>query len=347
MIASISAFPGCNILSQKFASCVMHSDFQIANSPAEHARRNWCFKARSIEITKEPSHHDEDTDNETIYFNDAYYKLPRSLSWLLESGEESKKLSLPIKPLPRKREYHKNSFGVILEWKGVIVEEDDPEIEPCSWHALSLLEKKTFPSAHILREIEGIKTEQALSEILKWSDNPNEVQRIASQKEHIYNMLRGKHYWIRPGTLEFISTLINYDVPVALVSDLSERSLKEAVDSIGLKYYFDAIVSVQDVEMGKPEPDLYELAAQKIAICPERCVVFGNTDLMTEAARSAGMRCVAVASRYPVYELGAADHVVRWLDQVSFRDLLALADGDPIGARARAWASSMEIVIEE
>lgn len=350
MVASISAFHGCNLLShkffQKFASCGMHSiDFHVANSTANLARRNWYFKTRATEVTKEPSDHDEDTYNETISFNDTCCKLTQRLSWLSTLEEESNKLSLPIKPLQKKRAYNKNSFGVILEWKGVIVEEDDPEIEPSLWYVLSLEEEKTFPSHHILREIEGIKTEQALSEILKWSDDPNEVRRIASRKELICNEMYGKHYWIRPGTREFISTLIKYDVPIALVSNLTQRSLNEAVDSSDLKYCFNAMVSVQDVERGKPEPDLYELAAQKIGICPERCVVFGNTDLMTETAHYAGMRCVAVASRYPVYKLGAADHVVRWLDQVSFRELQALVDGDPIGDWARA--NSMEIVIEE
>jgi 5-amino-6-(5-phospho-D-ribitylamino)uracil phosphatase len=125
--------------------------FHIANSRAEVARRNWCFKTHATEVTKEPSHHDEDTDNGTVCFNDVYYKLPKSPSWLLEPEEKNNKLSLSIKPLLKKREHHKNSFGVILEWKGVIVEEDDPEIEPRLWHALSLSEKKTWDCSYTKR----------------------------------------------------------------------------------------------------------------------------------------------------------------------------------------------------
>lgn len=345
MVASISAFHGCNLLIHKFASCAMHStDLHVANSILDLTRRNWCFKTRA---TKESHQHDEDTDGKTIYFNDACNKLPKSLSWLLAPEEKSVKLPLPIKPLQKKRTHDKNSFGVILEWKGVVVEEDDTELEPTVWYILSLEQEEAFPSDHILREIEGMKTEQALSEVLKWSDDPNEVQIIASRKEFIYKTLCRRLYRVRPGTLEFLSTVINYDVPIALVSNLSRRSLKEAVDFIGLKDCFDAMVSAQDVGRGKPEPDLYELAAQLIGICPERCVVFGNTDLMTETAHSAGMSCVAVASRYPVYELGAADHAVRWLDEVTFHELQTLAGGDPIGARARANSMEMEIVVEE
>ncbi|KAJ3706754.1 hypothetical protein LUZ61_010459 [Rhynchospora tenuis] len=350
MIASTSTFHGFSVLSQKlchkFASCGMYSaDINIGNSIADLTRKNWHFKTRATDVAKESYQQDEDTDAETINFNGMYYKLPKSLNWLLAPEENTMKLSLSIKPMQKKRTHNKNSFGVILEWKGVIVEEDDPELEPYAWYILSLEEEKTFPSDHLLREIEGIKTEEALLEVLRWSDNLKEVQRIASRKELIYKALRGSHYRVRPGTLEFISTLINYDVPIALVSDLTQKSLKEAVDSVGLKGCFDAMVSVHDVERGKPEPDLYELAAHKIGICPEHCVVFGNTDLMTEAAHCAGMSCVAVASLFPVYELGAADHVVRWLDQVTFRELQSLAHGDPIGDRARS--NSMEIVIEE
>jgi beta-phosphoglucomutase-like phosphatase (HAD superfamily) len=54
--------------------------------------------------------------------------------------------------------------------------------------------------------------------------------------------------------------------------------------------------------------------------------VFGNSNLTVEAAHDARMKCVAVASKHPVYELGAADMVVRRLDELSVVDLKNLAD---------------------
>jgi hypothetical protein len=59
------------------------------------------------------------------------------------------------------------------------------------------------------------------------------------------------------------------------------------------------------------------------------------------------MRCVAVASRHPAYELHAANHVVRWLDQLSVVDLQRLANGEVLGSRGGRSDMDMEIVVEE
>ncbi|CAL0312650.1 unnamed protein product [Lupinus luteus] len=66
--------------------------------------------------------------------------------------------------------------------------------------------------------------------------------------------------------------------------------------------------------------------AQLLNFIPERCVVFGNSNKTIEAAHDARMKCVAVASKHPVYELGAADLVLRHLDELTVVDLKKLVD---------------------
>jgi hypothetical protein len=71
---------------------------------------------------------------------------------------------------------------------------------------------------------------------------------------------------------------------------------------------------------------MFVYAAQLLQFIPERCIVFGNSNQTVEAAHDARMKCVAVASKHPVYELAAADMVVRHLDELSVVDLKNLAD---------------------
>ncbi|XP_072958185.1 5-amino-6-(5-phospho-D-ribitylamino)uracil phosphatase, chloroplastic-like [Typha angustifolia] len=270
---------------------------------------------------------------------DLGYKLPDSLGWLMTPQDKSKK-----PPLRRERMGGK-WFGVILEWKGVIVEDDDPDLEPQVWYVLSQEEGKSYPPDSLLKKIDGMKTDQAISDVLCWSQDPLEIERLAARKEAIYRVLHGGYYRIRPGTIDFMNTLLSFSIPTVVVSTLSRQSLQEAIDAVDLQDYFDMTVAAEDVCRGKPEPEMFEVAAQRLGIEPDRCLVFGNSRLTIEAARNAGMRCVGIASRLPVYELQAADHVVRWLDQLSVVELQTLAGGDPIGRRARA--SHMEIVIED
>ncbi|XP_062185518.1 5-amino-6-(5-phospho-D-ribitylamino)uracil phosphatase, chloroplastic-like [Phragmites australis] len=240
-----------------------------------------------------------------------------------------------------------NRLGVILEWEGVAVEVDDPDLEPRVWYVLSLEEAKSFPSDAVLKKIEGMRTDQAISEILRWSEDPEEIQRLAARKELIYQTLRGGYYKLRPGVLDFLNTLVDFDIPIAIAAPRSRMILEEGIKTVGLQGYFDAIVALEYFCQGKPDGEMFEVVVELLGLEPAVCIVFGNSNLTTESAHIAGMRCVAVASQHPSYELQAANHVVRWLDQLSIVDLQRIVNGEAIGRGGRESDMDMEIVFEE
>jgi beta-phosphoglucomutase-like phosphatase (HAD superfamily) len=227
-------------------------------------------------------------------------------------------------PLLRQERLGCGWLGAIFEWEGVIVE-DNPDLENQSWEVLAQEEGKSPPLALLLRRIEGMKNEQAISEVLCWSRDPTQVKRMASRREEIYQALQGGIYQLRTGSQEFVNVLMHYKIPMALVSTRPRKALKSAIVSIGIEEYFTAIVASEDVHRGKPDPEMFLYAGQLLKFIPERCIVFGNSNQTVEAAHDARMKCVAVASKHPVYELGAADRVVRHLDELSVVDLKSLA----------------------
>lgn len=218
-------------------------------------------------------------------------------------------------------------LGVIFELDGVIVE-DDANLEKQAWLTLAQEEGKSPPPAFTLRRIEGMKNEQAISEVLCWSRDPSELRRLAARKEEIYQGLQGGFHRLRPGSHEFMSTLANHKIPIAVASTRPKKYLDAAIEAVGVEGSFDAIVAAEDVHRGKPDPEMFVYAAQLLNFIPERCIVFGNSNSTVEAAHDARMKCVAVASKHPVYELSAADLVVRRLDELSIVDLKNLADID-------------------
>ena len=92
---------------------------------------------------------------------------------------------------------------------------------------------------------------------------------------------------------------------------------------------FDAWVTVEDAARPKPEPDLFLEAARRLGIPPARCVVVEDAPAGVEAARRAGMRCVAVAQTAPAERLTGADRVVARIDDVGIDRMLALAAEGP------------------
>lgn len=231
-------------------------------------------------------------------------------------------------PLLRQERMGCGWFAVIFELEGVIVE-DEPELEKQAWLVLSEEEGRSPPLAFVLKRIEGMKNEQAISEVLCWSRDPTEVRRLASRKEEIYQSLKnGDYYQLRSGSQEFMTTLINHKIPLAVASTRPRKVLQEAIEAVGVQSFFEVAVAAEDVYRGKPDPEMFVYAAQLLNFIPERCIVFGNSNSSVEAAHDARMKCVAVASKHPVYELRAADLVVRHLDELSVVDLKNLADID-------------------
>lgn len=281
------------------------------------------IKALAMEVTKEAYSFKEDR------------RIPRDWNYEIATGiggkpglwpPENKADNASLQnPLLRQERMGCGWLGAIFEWEGVLIE-DNPDLEKQAWLVLAEEEGKSPPPAFILRRIEGMKNEQAISEVLCWSRDSAQLRRIAARKEEIYQALQGEIYRLRAGSKEFVNVLMHYKIPVALVSTRPRKTLESAIGSIGIEEYFNVIVAAEDVHRGKPDPEMFVYAAQLLKFIPERCIVFGNSNQTVEAAHDAQMKCVAVASKNPVYELGAADLVVRRLDELSVVDLKNLAD---------------------
>ncbi|NJO80310.1 MAG: HAD family phosphatase [Cyanobacteria bacterium RM1_2_2] len=83
-------------------------------------------------------------------------------------------------------------------------------------------------------------------------------------------------------------------VPMAVASGSHPSTLEATLKAIQLHQYFHTVVSINDVKKGKPEPDLFLLAAQRLGVSPQDCIVYEDSEGGLEAARRAGMRSIDV-----------------------------------------------------
>lgn len=232
-------------------------------------------------------------------------------------------------PLLRQHRLGCGWFAVVMEWEGVIVE-DDSELERKAWTALAEEESKRPPPAYMLKRAEGMKNEQAISEVFCWSRDYKQMKRLAIRKEELYEEMQGGVYRLRPGSKEFVQTLKMHKIPIAVASTRPMMYLERAIEAVGMEGFFNLVLAAEDAHRGKPDPEMYLYAAERLGFgnVPERCMVFGNSNSSVEAAHDGRMKCVAVAGKHPVYELGAGDLVVRRLDELSVIDLKNLSDLD-------------------
>lgn len=106
--------------------------------------------------------------------------------------------------------------------------------------------------------------------------------------------------------------------PLAVASGARRHEVELLLESAGIRPYFEVIVSADDVQNGKPHPESYLKAVEEMnktgkrttPLKPDECVVIEDSKQGISSAHSAGMKCIAVATSYPAFELAVADLVV-------------------------------------
>jgi HAD superfamily hydrolase (TIGR01509 family) len=83
-------------------------------------------------------------------------------------------------------------------------------------------------------------------------------------------------------------------LPVAVASGSEEDTVVKCLRATGLLPWFPIIITPKDVQRGKPAPDMFLLAAERMGVRPERCVVFEDGMSGVRGAQAAGMRVVFV-----------------------------------------------------
>ena len=153
--------------------------------------------------------------------------------------------------------------------------------------------------------------------------SPDEITRVGEAKEVAYRRLvRERGIDLLPGVGRWLERLREGGWLQAVASSAPRRNLEVIVEALGLEDYFAAVASAEDVTEGKPDPQVFLVAAARLGVEPSGCVVVEDAPAGTEAARRAGMRCVGVLSSHGELE---ADLVVRTLEDLpdtAFDDLL-------------------------
>jgi len=124
-----------------------------------------------------------------------------------------------------------------------------------------------------------------------------EVATIAQEKEARYReLVRQRGIALLPGVARWLERLSERGFAQALASSAPRANVEAVLAATGIGHYFAAIVAGEDVQHGKPHPEVFLLAAQRLGVPPERCVVVEDAPPGLEAARRAGMRSIGVCS---------------------------------------------------
>ncbi len=202
-----------------------------------------------------------------------------------------------------------STVGVIFDMDGVLIDSAKPHFE--SWKELGRQEGVEF-TEKLFKETFGLRN----SAIVPKAFGPVSQKRLhelADRKETLYREIVRDNAPIVPGAVELIRTLHRHGARLAVGSSAPPENIELVLRIMGITECFTATVSAKDVTRGKPDPQVFRLAAERIGVRPERCVVVEDAPAGIQAAKRAGAKTVAVLIHHQLDAFPGPDMVVQKL----------------------------------
>jgi beta-phosphoglucomutase family hydrolase len=216
-----------------------------------------------------------------------------------------------------------STHGFIFDWDEVIIDSHAQHEE--SWGLLFQEIGRPMPEG-FFKATFGMRNQQIIPMCFDFvnADDHAEIARLGNRKEELYReILRRDGIEPLPGVVALLAELKELGIPTAVGSSTPRLNIETIMAMTGLAPYFQAIVSAEDVTVGKPDPQVFLKAGEKIGCSPERCLVFEDAHVGIEAGKRAGMKVLAVATTHPLESLHQADAAFVDLSGLKVETILA------------------------
>jgi beta-phosphoglucomutase family hydrolase len=196
--------------------------------------------------------------------------------------------------------------AVIFDMDGTLVATTEADFE--AWQALflefgrSLTFEEYFP-------LLGRKSHDVVTQVLNLTEGDAEYA-MSRKMELFEKIVNERGILIMPNVELFLKEIKSSGIPMALATSSRKMKMQLVMEESGLDKYFSVFVSGEEVKMGKPNPHIFLLAAEKLGVDPHRCIVLEDAASGVAAAKAAGMKCIAITSTHDEKDLHLADLVI-------------------------------------
>jgi beta-phosphoglucomutase len=216
-------------------------------------------------------------------------------------------------------------YAAIFDMDGVLIDTYHAHYQ--SWLAMAQREGLNFTEEEFAPTF-GRTSREIIAHF--WGDgryNDVEIAALDAEKEAAFRKIIDKDFPAMPGIHKLLTDLKVSGWKLAVGSSGPPENVDMALDRLGKRDLFDAVVTGMDVTRGKPDPQVFLLAAKRLGVPPPRCIVIEDARPGVAAAHAAGMAAVGLVSTGRTrVELAAADLVVGSLKEISPEVLRELID---------------------
>lgn len=210
--------------------------------------------------------------------------------------------------------------AVLWDMDGVLVDSIEYHYE--AWRLAMQCEGRTLTHAGFKRTF-GQRNDTVLRDMLDPNISDADIARIADFKEATYRALvRERGISPLPGVLHWLNVLRDTGWKQAVASAAPRANVDAILEATNIAHYFDAVSSAEDVTRGKPDPQVYLVAAARVGAPPARSIVIEDAPAGVEGAKRAGMKRVGVRSSHGTLEADIVVDALTDLQPDAFEQLL-------------------------
>jgi beta-phosphoglucomutase family hydrolase len=169
-----------------------------------------------------------------------------------------------------------------------------------------VIDKETFT-----RRTVGRVNPEILRDLVNSALTDEEVDVFSLRKEIMYRERFTPHMREVPGLTVFLEQTWRQCIPVALATSAGRENADYVLNGLDIAQYFSAVVVAEDIQHGKPDPEIFLKAASRLGTAPENCLVFEDSPNGLEAAHRAGMRAVALTTTFKADQLAHLNAVLQ------------------------------------
>jgi beta-phosphoglucomutase len=221
--------------------------------------------------------------------------------------------------------------AVIFDFDGVLV--DSEQIHHKAFNRVLTKFHYQLSSREYYDRFLGLSDEELLRIVDKerhLSLSSQQFGQLLGEKANLFKEMAATEAGIIEGVPQFLNMLFGNKIPIGICSGALLPEIETILESAGLRNYFEVIVSAEQVEKGKPDPEGFLLALKLLnkklrkSIKPADCVVIEDSQWGLQAAKAAGMRAVAITNTYAAEHLKPADKIIVHLSELSLSELNAI-----------------------
>ena len=216
--------------------------------------------------------------------------------------------------------------AVIFDLDGVIV--DSHLAHKQAWKSFLNSLGKEVTEQELEFVVEGQKREAILRHFLG-DLSPNQIRHYGDAKNLFLRDAIPELKTVN-GLSQFLRQVETARLPIALASSASRSRVELVLAQLNLKRSFKVVVTGDDVFQGKPDPAIFRIAAEGLSIEPRNILVCEDAVNGVEAAKAAGMKCLAIATdgRGPILEKAGADRIMPDFTSAKLEELCELFTGE-------------------